>query len=174
LEDRIFEGLPLEKALAWPEQFLAAAKVGANLSGVWDKWALWVLSDPEYGVLTAAKSDRTKSAVQAVIDLYIRKIAGREPRVAEWREDRENATAATAAAAAADPAVYSSTAAYAVYAAAAHAVYAAAAAAAVYSSTAAYAAADAADAAAVYAVYGREKFFIAASEKLLELMKEAK
>ena len=39
LEDGIFETLPLEDALAWPERFLAAIEPGADLSGVHGAWS---------------------------------------------------------------------------------------------------------------------------------------
>jgi len=39
LEDSIFETLPLEDALAWPERFLAAIEPGADLSGVHAAWS---------------------------------------------------------------------------------------------------------------------------------------
>ena len=38
IEDEIFESLPLEDALAWPERFLAAIEPGADLSGIRAAW----------------------------------------------------------------------------------------------------------------------------------------
>jgi len=39
LEDSIFETLPFEDALVWPERFLAAIEPGADLSGVHAAWS---------------------------------------------------------------------------------------------------------------------------------------
>ncbi len=51
LEDRIFEGLPKAEARLWPEKFLAAIPVGADLSGVVTEFMLWLLVDKNDGVL---------------------------------------------------------------------------------------------------------------------------
>jgi hypothetical protein len=45
LEDRIFEGLPNGKAKEWPERFMSAARVGADLSLVGWKFQYWLLTD---------------------------------------------------------------------------------------------------------------------------------
>ena len=39
VEAGIFENLPIEDALAWPERFLSAIEPGADLSGVYAEWA---------------------------------------------------------------------------------------------------------------------------------------
>ena len=45
LEDRIFENIPNDLALTWPERFLSAIGVGADLSKVWPKFAIFLLTD---------------------------------------------------------------------------------------------------------------------------------
>jgi hypothetical protein len=45
LEDRIFEGLPNDQAMLWPERFIAAIEPGANLSLVGWKFQWWLLTD---------------------------------------------------------------------------------------------------------------------------------
>ena len=45
LEDCIFEGLPNERALDWPLQFMAAIKPGQDLSLVGWKFQHWLLTD---------------------------------------------------------------------------------------------------------------------------------
>lgn len=50
LEDQLFELLPAEEAMQWPEHFLTAIPVGVDLSGVWPAWAIWMLVDPVDGV----------------------------------------------------------------------------------------------------------------------------
>lgn len=50
LEDVIFEYLPYdEEALTWPERFLDAIPVGADLSRVYAEWVSIILLDPECG-----------------------------------------------------------------------------------------------------------------------------
>ena len=136
LEDGIFEKLPIEEARDWPIRFAAAIPVGADLSLVWPRFAVWLLADPQDGVIQFAKTQKQRQVIQAVADLYGRRVEGQEPTESEWRAAAYAAAYAADAAAAyaADDAAY---AAYAAYAAAAYAADADAA--------AAYAA-DAADA----------------------------
>jgi hypothetical protein len=179
LEDGIFEGLPHDRNMAWPEEFLMAPQVGADLSLVWPQFVAWMLTDAEHGVLRFAETERSKSSIQAVADVYAKVVAG---EVVEWLEIQKNAADAASASAAAYAAADAAYAPYAAYAAAdaAYAPYAAYAAAdaASYASAAAYAAADAASAsAAAYAAADaaatRKKIRVAQADKLLELMAAA-
>ncbi len=169
LEDGIFERLPKKEAMTWPQRFLEAAPVGADLSKVGDKFLHWLLVDPQDGVIKFAKTDRTKKAIQDVADLYAKKIAGESVTREQWIAARQAASAAAyaddaavpAADAAADTAAYTAAAAYAADAADADAA-------------AAYAfAADAAYAAAAAAYAARKAARVKQSEKLLELMAAA-
>src|SRR3990167_4422879 len=45
LEDTIFEGLPKEDAMKWPEQFAKAINVGANLEPVKWKFCAFILKE---------------------------------------------------------------------------------------------------------------------------------
>lgn len=45
LEDTLFEGMPLDKAKSWPEEFLSAIPVGADLSLVGWKFLHWLLTE---------------------------------------------------------------------------------------------------------------------------------
>ena len=127
LEDVIFENLPNDKAKEWPLTFMKAIQVGADLTDVWRKFAIIILSDPDKGVLRLTKPESKQHiAIQNVISLY-----------------EKNTASAAAYASAADAA----DAAYAAYAYA----YAAAAA------SAADAAADAAAYAAAYAAADTRK-----------------
>jgi hypothetical protein len=164
LEDGIFENLKSPRDIEWPEQFLDAVPVGADLSNVWPQFAVWMLIDKQWGVLQFAKTDRTKESIIAIAKFYQEgKFAKKEyyDEIAKIRAAAADAYAAAAAAAdaayAAADAAYDAAAAdadaddaYAAAAAAADAAdaYAAAAAAA---DAAAAAAADAADAAAAAA-----------------------
>jgi hypothetical protein len=150
LEDGIFENLPQVLALTWPQRFLEAPAVGADLSGVGDKFLLWLLVDPEDGVIRFAKKDVTRKAIQDVADLYAKKIAGGSVTLEEWKKVRDAAEAYAAAEAAAAAAADAAAAAY----AAAAEAYAAA-------------------AAAAAAARARKKARVRQSEKLLELMAAA-
>ena len=155
LEDGIFENLPLQRAKLWPAEFLQAVNVGADLSGIWPKFAIWMLTDKEWGVIQFAKTELTKTAIQNISDAYD-KYDLIKPE--EWHSLRRAAYAAAADAAAA-AAAYAAAADAAAYAAAADAdadAYAAA----------ADAAADAAGA--------RRKWRVAQADKLLELLRDCK
>jgi hypothetical protein len=146
LEDGLFERLPKADAMKWPAQVLSAIKPGADLSGVWPKFAHWLMVDPEHGVIRWAKREDSKAAIKLVAALY-------ESGVMPTKEDARKARAAAAAAAAYDDAA----------AAAAYAAYAA------------YAAADAAAAAYAYAAWRpvKTRETKAQAAKLLELLREA-
>ena len=120
LEDGIFEGLPNDVAKEFPLRFLNAVKVGSDLSGVFPRFMHWLLVDKEHGVIKFAKD---KKVVQAVADLYQKKINGEDIDPDEWIKVRSAADAAYAA-----DAADAADAAYAAYAAAyaADAAYAAA------------------------------------------------
>jgi hypothetical protein len=45
LEDQIFEGLPNERAKAWPIEFADAVQVGADLSRVGWQFLYWLITD---------------------------------------------------------------------------------------------------------------------------------
>jgi hypothetical protein len=183
LEDGIFERLPNDLAMTWPERFLDAIPVGKDLSLVWPKFAHWMLLDSEYGVIRFAKTEKTRTVIQKVGELYKQSSEGIEIEKDIWFA----ASASASASASADAAAYAASAAsaaadadaaaaYAAYAAADAAAYAASAAA---DAASAAAAADAASAAAAYAASAaadtadaRTKWRITQSEKLLELLAE--
>lgn len=95
LEDRIFEGLPVEKAKQWPYRFADAVTVGADLTMVIPKFLVWLMDDLEQ--FATAKG---KVALRRVSSLYERRIAGDEPGGDEWHEAATRAanTAVTIAA----------------------------------------------------------------------------
>jgi hypothetical protein len=172
LMDRIFEGLTNGEAKIFPLEVMRAIPVNADLSNIWNKFALWMLSE----LLNFATYQPSKDAIQSVISLYERELKGDKVSTEEWQTARRAAYAAYAAA----------TYAAATYAAA-YAAYAAAGAAAgpeaAYADTeGAAAAAAAADDAAYAAAYGAEaagaaaamkKFYQQMASKLIELLKDA-
>jgi hypothetical protein len=187
LEDRIFENLPNDLAMTWPLRFLEAIGVGTDLELVWPKFAHWLLVDPDHGVVRFNKHQSILDAAS----LLNRWIDGNKPDLSEWRDAAAAADAAVsyAAAAVSYAASYADAAADAAYDAsyadaAADAAYddAAAAydAAAVSYAASAYTAAAVSYAASAYAAayagygYARKKHFVIMSEKLLQLLMEAK
>ena len=165
LEDGIFEGLPSKEQQLWPEQFMEAINVGADLSTVWPQFAIWLLVDKKYGAIQYAKTDNQRLAIQQVADLY--KTGGTKKQFKEAGYFASSAAAATDAA-------------YADYAARVAAATNATAAAAYAAAAAATDAAYAAHAAAAYAAHAyaaapdRKKYRIAQSKKLISLLKACK
>lgn len=97
LEDWLFEHMPVEDALAWPERVLVSIKEGADLSRVWPEFAIWMLTDPEHDMLQHA-GDRVdvRAAIEGVAALYRRTAVSRE----EWIKVGARAAAEAAEAAA--------------------------------------------------------------------------
>jgi hypothetical protein len=85
LEDGIFEGLPTKAAHEWPVRFAEAVPVGADLSRVWPQFAVWLLVDPQDGVIKFAKTERSRQAIQEVADLYSQQLNGLTITEQEWR-----------------------------------------------------------------------------------------
>lgn len=152
LEDRIFEGLSVDESKDFPSNFLSAIPIGKDLGNVYKHFLIWLLSDPEDGVIRFAKTEQTKSAILTV-SAKLKFSLENEVTKEEWAEVRKIAYAAAAADAAAYAADAAAAAAAYAYAAAADAAYAAA--------------AVAADAAA------RKKHYSKMASKIIELLKEA-
>lgn len=76
LEDEIFEALPAGEAKGWPLRFMSAIPVGADLSGVWPRFAIWLLTDPEWGVEQTTDAEDVKWVCRLVADGYRKILAG--------------------------------------------------------------------------------------------------
>ena len=103
LEDWIFERLPLELAMTWPERFLQAPAVGTDLTGVGDKFLHWLLVDSTEGVIKFAKTDQSRKVIEGVGNLYAKKLSGETVTEYQWQTARRaaaNAAYSDAAAAA--------------------------------------------------------------------------
>ena len=87
LQDALFEALPLERAKLWPGQFLAAIKVGADLSGVCRQYIAWSVRD----LAGAIKKPGIKAIVERMATLMERSLAGDEPSETEWSEAARDA-----------------------------------------------------------------------------------
>ena len=98
LEDCIFESLPNDLSKAWPERFLKAIKPGADISNVWPQFAVWMLTDDEWGVIKFARTDAQRESIQTISDMYLFKLEGAEIDADDWREAGTAASAAAAAA----------------------------------------------------------------------------
>jgi hypothetical protein len=124
LEDAIFEALPRKEAMEWPQKFLRAITVGADLSNVWPQFAIWMLADPKHGVRRlvigeAPWANQVRAAIDGVVELYAHprsvgaaawaaaRAAAREAAwAAAWAAAREAAAWAAAAWAAARAAAW--------------------------------------------------------------------
>ena len=63
LEDEIFDGLPKEEAMKWPEQFAQAIPVGVNVERVKWQFCSFILKENSERVLTLNISDELKKQV---------------------------------------------------------------------------------------------------------------
>jgi hypothetical protein len=88
LEDAIFENLPSEIALAWPERFLMAAKPGANLSPVVYRFMAWQQNQLAE---TMAKWPAVQAANRQCAALHERAAKGDAPTLQEWSAARSAA-----------------------------------------------------------------------------------
>ena len=70
LEDKIFEGLPNNKAKEFPLRFIKAIPIGVDLSNVWRKFMIWLLIDEKEGVIQYAKTEKSKKAIQDISDAF--------------------------------------------------------------------------------------------------------
>ena len=102
LQDSIFESLTPKEAQEFPEQFLEAIPIGADLSLVWNRFAVWMLVDPKHGVIRFAEGEVSRAVIQGVANLHMKAIEGRQVSHDAW----DAASSAAAAAGAADAASY--------------------------------------------------------------------
>ena len=179
LEDKIFENLPNELAKTWPKRFLSAIKVGIDLSKVWPKFAIFLLTDS-----TQCNSRHPQCSI--VAKAFQDEINGKRIDWTTIRKSADAAYAAAVAAAAYDASAASAASAYASSASAASAYASSASAASAYASSASAASAASASASAAYAVSAvyaasaasaasdaaQQRAYISQSEKLIELLGE--
>ncbi len=83
LEDQIFEMLWPDIARKWPERFLAAIPVGADLAPIIPEFLIWTLTDPKDGILALALVD-DHAMVLKIAELYERRLKGDEPTDSDW------------------------------------------------------------------------------------------
>jgi hypothetical protein len=104
LENRIFEGMPLDQAKLWPEKFLAAIAVGQDLEKVKKPFLAFVVADAKESARSA-----TARATSALTEALTATEAASEAAEAAASESAawEAASAALAAARAAEAATWS-------------------------------------------------------------------
>jgi hypothetical protein len=79
LIDAIFEAQPDDKAAAaWSQQIMAAIPVGADLTGVWDRYALWMLDG------LVAEGRDPDGVVSNMAGLFRRAVDGNQLTKREW------------------------------------------------------------------------------------------
>lgn len=81
LEDAIFERLPYELAMTWPERVLRAIQVGADLSLVIPRFLMWLMVDLEQ---YATKFPDVLLSLRQVRGLWERVVLGGEVGDGEW------------------------------------------------------------------------------------------
>lgn len=70
IEDTLFERLPNGEAKAWPERFLEAIPVGADLRIAYWRYMDWVFANPEEGLIAFVKDDYVKQLLSSVGIIY--------------------------------------------------------------------------------------------------------
>jgi hypothetical protein len=103
LEDRIFEGMPLDQAKRWPERFLSAIAVGQDLKGIKKPFLQFVVAEARSSAAAKAEAAAAAAASEAA-EAAARALARAE---AEAEADTE-ANAANAVEALAEAAVWPS------------------------------------------------------------------
>lgn len=97
LMDRCFERLPAREAGRFAVAAIEAIPGGADLDSVGAQWMLKLLADPREGVLRHTLDGSIQHrAVNRVIDLYRRALAGDDPAPAEWTTAAQAAALADA------------------------------------------------------------------------------
>ena len=78
LEDVVFSNLPLKLAAEWPERFVRAIPVGADLAPTADRWLIWLLTEADSPL--APVDER----LDVSTELLRHRLAGDEPSPEEW------------------------------------------------------------------------------------------
>lgn len=83
--DKMFEALPPRDCAAFAVDVTEAIPVGVDLSQVVDRWMLDILTNPAGGVARYTNDGTAQhAAIEAVAELYRRRLAGSEPTLHEW------------------------------------------------------------------------------------------
>lgn len=97
LNDLYFECMPGIQKLAWPEAFFRAIPVGMDLSDVIPRFVLWLLVDPEFGVVRLVTTAGAVKAIRKAAMPYKRLINGYPVYGEDWDTVVAELSAASAA-----------------------------------------------------------------------------
>jgi hypothetical protein len=89
LEDGLFENMANKDAMEFPERFLSAIPVGADLSLVFAKLVVWEWEDPQHGLKAipeVASDAELVDCCERLVALYKRVIAGETVAENKWSE----------------------------------------------------------------------------------------
>lgn len=85
LQDVIHEGLDDADYPTWPERFMGAVPAEIDLSLIFPKFALWLLSNEVCGLRQKAETDAEKDKIEEVTALCRRKINGEAIAPSVWK-----------------------------------------------------------------------------------------
>ena len=88
LEDTIFEHLPSKVSQKWPERFMAAVPIGADLTFVAHRFVHWLLG----GTDSPIAKWQDEPHIVTVRELYDRELAGDPPTQEEWEDTVKDLT----------------------------------------------------------------------------------
>ena len=83
LQQRIWEELSVAEANRWAERFIRAIPVGADLGPVWPKFAHWLLTDDQIGVLSSLFYDEN-AHFENLVEFFREWSSGRAVTEDEW------------------------------------------------------------------------------------------
>ena len=81
LQDAIFERMTTEQAVAFPERFVDAITVGADLRDVAMCWGLWLMRDPDS---PTAQWHQSLPQLSHVAEMMERQLGDHPPTTSEW------------------------------------------------------------------------------------------
>lgn len=85
LEDALFESLTYEQAPDWPERFADAITTGADLSMVFPKWVLWLVTNEEWNLHEFFDTAEQQRQAQHIID-WVKSFADEPVQDEDWRQ----------------------------------------------------------------------------------------
>ncbi len=84
LKELLFERLPADRAMEWPERFLSAIEPGSDLSAVPHQFVRWLLADPSRGVISYTTREMS-DVIRAVASFHEAAANGETPPLEQLR-----------------------------------------------------------------------------------------
>ena len=100
LIEGLYLNLPRSEQPAWAARLLEQVEDGADLSLVVNRFLVWLLTDPQKGIIIYATTPGLQTAIENVSSLHSRVISGGEVTGPEWDAAAGDAARAAAGAAA--------------------------------------------------------------------------